>query len=348
MTDILSEREKVVLKMIVEEYIRTSEPVGSRFVSKNSLLGLSPASIRNVMSDLEDKDMIKQTYVSSGRVPSDSGLRYYVDKLISIKPLNISNFDNILKSKRLNVKNIFEELTLKLGEMTNSIGFVVSPKLDNMFLKHIEFIKLNRDNLLAVIVTKSGIVHNVIVETDEMISDSELSMMVNFLNEHFKDKSLLDLRSSLSKELLKEREHIDSVYSKLEKVGSTIFDGVDNEYDLIIHGINNIVDQPEFARDIDTLKKLLDVFDSKKKMLEILNKLTSKNSVKIFIGSEIGESIAEELGVVMTEYHRGANVVGMLGVIGPKRMRYPEVLPIVDYTSKLITNILTEIGGDDD
>lgn len=348
MTDILNEREKVVLKMIVEEYIRTSEPVGSRFVSKNSLLGLSPASIRNVMSDLEDKDMIKQTYISSGRVPSDNGLRYYVDRLISIKPVNMENFNISFKGKRLNVKNMFEELTLKLGEMTHSIGFVVFPKLDNMFLKHIDFIKLNRDNLLAIIVTKSGIVHNVIVEVDEVISDSELSIMVNFLNEHFKDKSLSELRSSLSKELLKEREHIGSIYAKLEKVGMNVFDSVDDEYDLIIHGINNIVDQPEFVRDMDTLKRLLDMFDSKKKMLEIINKLTSKNSVKIFIGSEIGESIAEELGVVMTDYYKGANVVGMLGVIGPKRMRYPEVLPIVDYTSKLITNILREIGGDDD
>lgn len=348
MTDILNEREKIVLKMIVEEYIRTSEPVGSRFISKNSTLGLSPASIRNVMSDLEEKELIKQTYVSSGRIPSDTGFRYYVDRLISIKPVDTGIFDSIVKSKRINVKNIFEELTQKIGEMTNSIGFVAFPKLDNMFLKHIEFIKLNKDNLLAIIVAKSGIVHNVILEADGEIKDNELVQISNFLNEHFKDKSLSELRRTLSQEISKEREKIGDFYSKLDII-PTILEGIGDDYEIILHGINNIVNQPEFIRDINMLKELLDMFESKKRILQILNKLASKNSVKIFIGSEIGDKFTEELGIVMTEYSKGSNIIGMLGVIGPKRMRYPEVLPLVDYTSKLISNILTEkTGGDDE
>lgn len=348
MDDILNEREKIVLKMIVEEYIRTSEPVGSRFVSKHSPLGLSPASIRNVMSDLEEKDMIKQTYVSSGRVPSDTGLRYYVDRLISIQPFNEAELAKIISNRRLNIKTVFEDITQKLGELTNSVGFVVSPKLDSSFLKHIEFIKLNRETILAIIVTRAGIVHNVIIDSDMDIKENELIMMSNFLNKNFVNKSLTELKNALYQDMLADRDKISDIYNKMLTIGRTTFEGIDDEYEIVLHGINNIVAQPEFKKDLDTLKELLDIFESKKRMLNILNKLMSKHGIKIFIGSEIGDKVAEELGVVLTDYKRGNNVVGMLGVIGPKRMRYPQVLPIVDYTSKLITNILTEIGGDDE
>jgi len=348
MDDILNDREKIVLKMIVEEYIRTSEPVGSRFVSKHSPLGLSPASIRNVMSDLEEKDMIKQTYISSGRVPSDAGFRYYVDRLISIQPFNEEELKNIVLNKRGNIKTVFQDITHKLGELTNSVGFVVSPRINSSFLKHIEFVRLNKDSVLAIIVTKSGIVHNVIVETDGNITDSELTMMSNFLNINFENRSLGDLRTALYQEILIDRERISSIYNKMISIGRSTFEGIEDEYEVLLHGINNIVAQPEFKKDLDTLKELLNIFESKKRMLDILNKLISKHGIKIFIGSEIGDKVAQELGIVLTDYKRGDTIVGMLGVIGPKRMRYPQVLPIVDYTSKLITNILTEIGGDDE
>lgn len=348
MDDILNEREKIVLKMIVEEYIRTSEPVGSRFVSKHSPLGLSPASIRNVMSDLEEKDMIKQTYVSSGRVPSDLGLRYYVDRLISIQPFDVEELNSVIGQRKLNIKSVFDTVTQKLGELTNSVGFVVSPKLNSSYLKHIEFIRLNRESILAIIVTRAGIVHNVILETDGDIRDNELVMMSNFLNQNFVNKSLSELKEALYQEMIDDKDRISDIYNKMLNIGRATFEGVDDDYEIVLHGINNIIAQPEFKKDLDTLKELLDIFESKKRMLNILNKLISRHGIKIFIGSEIGERVAEELGVVLTDYRRGDNIVGMLGVIGPKRMRYPQVLPIVDYTSKLITNILTEIGGDDE
>ncbi|MCX8083643.1 MAG: heat-inducible transcriptional repressor HrcA [Calditerrivibrio sp.] len=348
MNDILNEREKIVLKMIVEEYIRTSEPVGSRFISKHSPLGLSPASIRNVMSDLEDKDMIKQTYISSGRVPSDTGLRYYVDKLISIKPFNENQIKDVLVGKRLNLKSVFDDITKKLGELTNSVGFVVSPKLNSSFLKHIEFIKLNKDSILAIIVTRAGIVHNIIIESENEIKENELTMISNYLNKNFSNRSLGELKDALRQEMLNDKEKIQMVYNKMLSLSKLVFEGIDDEYEIILHGINHIVTQPEFKKDLDTLKELLEILESKQKILDILNKLVTRHGIKIFIGSEIGDKVAQELGVVLTEYKRGSNIIGMLGVIGPKRMRYPEVLPIVDYTSKLITNILTEIGGDDE
>ncbi|MEF3255481.1 MAG: heat-inducible transcriptional repressor HrcA, partial [Deferribacterales bacterium] len=291
MDQFLNEREQIVLKMIVEEYIRTSEPVGSRYISKYSDLGLSPASIRNVMSDLEDKNMIKQTYISSGRIPSDLGFRYYVEKLITYKPFDRAVFDTILRNKKRNVKTLFEKLTQTLSDMTNTVSFVVFPKLDNMYLKHIEFIRLNKENILAVIVTKAGIVHNVILEVDQSISDGELVAIANFLNEHFKDKSLMELKNYLFGELKRDRERIGNLYDKLKKIGSSVFQNDEQGYEVVIHGLNHIVDQPEFKRDVDNLKNLLDIFESKQKMLQILNKLSSQNSVKIFIGSEIGEAI---------------------------------------------------------
>ncbi len=344
----LTKREETVLRIIVDEYINSSQPVGSRYVSKTGLLILSPASIRNIMSDLEEKGFIVQPYTSSGRVPTDSGFKYYIDKFIAISDENINNvkkeFQNL---DAANVREMFDNISRKLGDLTHSIGFVLSPKLNTMYLKHIEFLKLNAETVLTVIVTKSGIVHNMLMEVDESIKENDLVRVSNYLNEKFMNKTLLQIQKQLVDEMEDKKNKVNELTEKVIKVSENLFKNSDFGSEIILHGTSNIIGQPEF-KDVEKLKDFLNAFEEKHFAYQILEKCMNENGVKIFIGSDFGEEKINELGLVAKPYLRDDNIVGTLGVIGPKRMKYPEVIPIVDFTAEIITNILKKLGGSND
>jgi len=344
----LRKREETVLRIIVDEYINSSQPVGSRYVSKTGLLRLSPASIRNIMSDLEEKGFIVQPYTSSGRVPTDSGFKYYIDKFIAISDENINNvkkeFQNL---DAANVREMFDNISRKLGDLTHSIGFVLSPKLNTMYLKHIEFLKLNAETVLTVIVTKSGIVHNMLMEVDESIKENDLVRVSNYLNEKFMNKTLLQIQKQLVDEMEDKKNKVNELTEKVIKVSENLFKNSDFGSEIILHGTSNIIGQPEF-KDVEKLKDFLNAFEEKHFAYQILEKCMNENGVKIFIGSDFGEEKINELGLVAKPYLRDDNIVGTLGVIGPKRMKYPEVIPIVDFTAEIITNILKKLGGSND
>lgn len=341
----LTSREETVLKIIVDEYINSSQPVGSRYVSKTGVLNLSPASIRNIMSDLEEEGYIVQPHTSSGRVPTDSGFKYYIDKFITVSDEHISNikmeFQNL---DAANVREMFDSISRKIGEITKSIGFVISPKLNTMYLKHIEFLRLNAETVLTIIVTKSGIVHNMLMEIDESIKDNDLVRVSNYLNDKFQNKTLLQIQNQLMDEMEDKKNKVNELTEKVIKISENLFRNADFGSEIILHGTSNIIGQPEF-KDVDKLKDFLNAFEEKHFAYQILEKCMNENGVKIFIGSDFGEEKISELGLVAKPYLREDNVVGTLGVIGPKRMKYPEIIPIVDFTAEIITNLLKKLGG---
>lgn len=342
----LTEREAKVLKIVVDEYINTSNPVGSRYIAKNSDINLSPASIRNIMADLEDKGFIKHTHSSSGRVPTDLGFRYYVDQFVVLDKSVINKIKDIENVSPQNMDYLFKEISKKLGEVSHSIGFVVSPKLNTMYLKHIEFIKLNKENILCIIVTKSGIVHNLIIRVDKKYTESELLVVSNYLNTHFINKSLLEIKQKLFNDMSEKKQHFDEVFQNVKYLAEKFLSNSDFGGEIVSYGTQNIINLPEF-RDSESLKKLLAFFEEKTLIYEIVEKCIKEPTVKIFIGSEITDSNSD-LSLVTKPYKRDDKIIGTLGVIGPKRMRYPEIIPVVDYTAEIISKLLSEIGGIDE
>lgn len=339
----LTEREAKVLKIIVDEYINTSTPVGSRYIAKNSDLSLSPASIRNIMSDLEEKGFITHTHTSSGRIPTDLGFRYYVDQFIVFDKNVINKIKDIENVSPRNIEYFFKAVSRKLGEVSQSVGFVVSPKLNTMYLKHIEFIRLNKENILCIIVTKSGIVHNLILRVDRKYTDSDLTIVSNYLNDHFSNKSLLEIKQKLFDDINEKKEYFDEVVSNVRYLTEKFLSSNDFGGEIVSYGTQNIINLPEF-KDSESLKKLLTFFEEKTLIYEIVEKCIKEPTVKIFIGSEITDE-NNDFSIVTKPYKRDDKIIGTLGVIGPKRMRYPEVIPIVDYTAEIISRLLNEIGG---
>lgn len=340
----LSEREELVLRTIIEEYVDTSEPVGSRNVSKVGPLKMSPATIRNIMSDLVEKGFIAQPHTSAGRVPTDSGYRYYIDKLVTVQNISqdlMMSLNSELTVEPVNVMNMFKHFSKKLGEMTNSMGFVVSPKMNSIKLKHIEFIKINKDTILAIIVAKTGMVQNVLLNNLSNITEEELISMSNYINYNYSDINIEDIRLELIKELQLATGDLRNLSEKFVTVSEAVFQSQVFDEEFIMEGTKNIVNTPEL-RETGKLSDVLQTFEEKRNICSLLDRCMKEDSVQIFVGSEIGLENTEELGIVIKPYHRGGNIVGTMGVIGPKRMKYSQVASIVDYSSKIISKILTD------
>lgn len=340
----LNEREELVLRTIIDEYVNTSEPVGSRNVSKVGPLKMSPATIRNIMSDLVDKGFIAQPHTSAGRVPTDSGYRYYIDKFIGMEHVSGELMENIRREFNIdpvNMMNLFRHFSRKLGDMTNSIGFVVSPKMNSINLKHIEFVRINRENILAIIVAQTGIVQNVLINACNDITDDDLVKMSNYINHNYVGYSLNSVHQMLMKELHDTKGEIRKLADKTKKLSEAVFKSSVFDEEIIFEGTRNIIDIPEL-RDSGKLSDVLQAFDEKRNICSLLDGCMKEDCVQIFIGSEIGLENTEELGMVIKPYHRGGNIIGTLGVIGPKRMRYSKVVSIVDYSADLISKMLSD------
>lgn len=345
----LNEREELVLRTIIDEYAGTGEPVGSRNVSELGPLKMSPATIRNIMSDLVDKGYIIQPHTSAGRIPTDTGYRYYIDKFVSMESLSpefIKDIHDQMRFDPINVMNLFRSFSKKLGDMTNSVGFIVSPKLNSTYMRHIEFVRLNKETVLAVLVTKSGMVQNMLVPMDDTVSESELTRMGNFLNEHYVDMSMSEIRRELFDSLLEKRGEIVTLIENTRRVGKVIFDSPVFDEEFIFDGTKNIVDMPEL-KDSGKLLEVLKTFEEKRNIFGLLDSCMVSDNVHVFVGSEIGIKNIEEMGMVIKPYHRGGKIIGTLGVIGPKRMKYPQVVSIVDYSSQIISRMLSEYYGGD-
>ena len=340
----LNEREELVLRTIIDEYIDTSEPVGSRNVSKVGPLKMSPATIRNIMSDLVDKGFIVQPHTSAGRVPTDSGYRYYIEKLVEIQNISPDFMEDIQRQMSidpLNVMNLFRHFSKKLGEMTHAVGFIVSPKMNSISLKHIEFIRINKETVLAIIVAKTGMVQNVFINVDSTITDNDLVHMANFINTNYEGLSLYEVQHKILQELHNEKGEIRSLLEQAAKLSQQVFKSGVFDEEFIFEGMKYIIDTPELRQN-GRLIDVLQAFEEKHHLCSLLEGCMKEDSVQIFIGSEIGLDNTEDLGMVIKPYHRGGKIVGTMGVIGPKRMRYSNVVSIVDYSSKIISKMLND------
>ena len=337
----LTSRMKEVLRIVIEDYILTAEPVSSMTISKKSDLHLSPATIRNIMSDLEEMGLLFQRHTSAGRVATEKGFRFYVDYILDIHELSGAEKMDI-RSKyptyQPEGKDLFRETCRILSASSHCLGVVWAPRLSQLVLQHIEFVKLRKNLTLAILVSTTGIVQNRIIEMDEDLSQSDLDHLSNVLNGVLMGLTLQQVREKLLDQMRMEKNAYDRLFQQAIKLGEQALSSFD-ETDVFIEGRTHILSEPEFGN-ISIMTDLFRAFEEKATMVKLLDKCMALRRVQISIGSESQVQEMETCSLVTSTYGCEGRIWGALGVIGPRRMNYSRIIPLVDYSAKLLSEIL--------
>ena len=334
----LSDRAQLLLKMLVERYIVGGQPVGSRALSRYSGLDLSPASIRNVMADLEDLGFIASPHTSAGRVPTARGYRFFVDTLLTLRPLDtveISHLEEQLHPD--NTQKLVASASQILSDLTRFAGVVVTPRRSAGF-RHIEFLKLSEKRILLILVTPDGDVQNRIIFTDRSYSPSELTEAGNILNQNYVGLTFEEVKKRVNEELKELHEDMTRLMTAALDAGSQA--ASESSEELVISGESNLLGVQELSSNMTSLRRLFDLFERKATLLQLLDISSHAHGVQIFIGGESGLTPLDECSVVTAPYEADGKVVGTVGVIGPTRMAYERIIPIVDITAKLLSSAL--------
>lgn len=338
----LSERNKKILEAIIEDYIVTAEPVGSRAVTRRHGLNLSPATVRNAMADLEEMGFLTSPHTSAGRVPTDQAYRFYVDSLLAVGRIDKAERERIRKrysGAGRDMGAVLHETSRLLSTVSHYMGIVLAPRFSSTTLRHIEFVKLGGRRILAILVADTGAVQNRLIESEEEFTDSDLARMSNYLNELLQGLPVAQVRSRILEEMRSEKILYDTLFSRALRLSEQTI--VESGAQIFVEGQTNILDQPEFA-DVGRMKEVFRAFEEKSQLVDLLDRCMSAQGVQIFIGSETHLRQMEGLSVITSTYVSGKNTLGVLGVIGPTRMGYGKVIPIVDYTAKLVSKLLED------
>jgi len=342
--DSLSEREKEILRATIEGYISSGEPVGSRSISKKYGFNLSSASIRNIMADLEEKGYLSQPHTSAGRVPTDRGYRCYVDTLIERFRLTKAEEARIEKSYPPyggEAEDIMRSTSKVLSAHSRYIGMVFAPKIRNEQFKRIEFIHLQGDRILVVLVSQSGMVIHRVIHIDEVMNQDQLVRISAYLNEVLGGLTLEEVRRLILSRMAEEKLLYDDLVRNAVKLGQKAFEGTE-EGDFYVGGAANLVNQPEFT-DIERIRSVFSAFEEKSRLVKILDECLRQHSLSVIIGSENRAVEIQDCSLVTCPYCYRDLPVGILGVLGPKRMEYPRIMSLVEYTAKLVSRMLTKM-----
>ncbi len=336
----LNQRAQILLKTLVERYISEGHPVGSRSLSKFSGLDLSPATIRNVMADLEEMGFVTSPHTSSGRVPTPQGYRLFVDSLLVVKPLDSIEIhhleDQLPPNNPSRLINMASEL---LSELTHFAGVVATPKRSSTVFRYIEFMTLSEKRVLLIIVTPEGDVQNRVLFTDRIYTQTELVEAANFINQNYAGCALSEVRSRLKNELKKLHHDMTNLMTAAIEAGSEAI--IESNETMVVTGERRLLDVQDLSSNMASLKKLFSLFERKTALLRLLDFSRQAQGVQIFIGGESGALTLDEFSVVTAPYEVDGKIVGTVGVVGPTRMAYERVIPIVDVTAKLLSSALS-------
>jgi heat-inducible transcriptional repressor len=341
--DGLTERAQLLLKALIENYIRDGQPVGSRTLSRDSGLSLSSATIRNVMADLEDLGYVASPHTSAGRIPTDKGYRFFVDTLLKLKPLRHEEIEEIerrLGSDAANGRSLVQTVSQMLSNVTHMAGLVTLPNPNYVALSQIEFIALSENRALAIMVMSNREVQNRVVQLDRYYSTEELRRAANYLNEAFAGRSLPDVRAQLLGQLQETRQHMNQLMQDAIQMAQKVLDAEpEGRVEYVIAGETNLMGFAELSN-VDRLRRLFEAFNEKHDILRLLDSCLRADGIQIFIGQESGYRILDDISVVTAPYMLDNRVVGVLGIIWPTRMAYERVIHIVDVTAKLLGSAL--------
>ena len=338
----LSERGKNILQALIDYYIATAQPVGSRVLANKFGLGISPATIRNSMQDLEEMGLVKQPHTSAGRVPTDTGYRVYVDELLELEDLGVSEKRKIEEEISVDytaVEELLEQTARALGNVSQELGVILSPRFDKGILTRIDLIPVAEKKILVVLAVKSGLIKTILLEAESNLETLSLERTQSILNERLCGLSLREIIDSME-ERLKDSSDADAKLLKLFLDSKETLLTFQETEQLHLGGTTNMVHQPEF-KDKDTLSSFIALLEEKKILTELVSTKGINKGIAITIGKELERGEVQSLSLVTSRYQAG-EVSGTIGIIGPTRMRYGKLVSLVDYTAKLLSKILSE------
>ncbi|MGB5831080.1 MAG: heat-inducible transcriptional repressor HrcA [Thiohalocapsa sp.] len=339
----ISDRALHFLKALIERHIRDGQPVGSRTLAKDTGLDLSPATVRNVMSDLEDLGLVSSPHTSAGRVPTVSGYRLFVDSLLTVLPVEDQELEALRSgfSGSDDTKALIESASQLLSGVTHMAGMVMVPRHERDLFRQIEFLPLSDTRVLAILVTGEGEVHNRVIHTDKECSPSQLVQAGNYLTEMFTGQDMREVRRRLVEDLKRTHRTMDELMLRAVEMAQRVVESAEHKDDLLIAGQTNLMEFEELAS-VERLKSLFDAFSEKRQILDLLDRCIEADGVQIFIGNESGYQLLDDCSLVTTTYRVENQTLGVLGVIGPTRMDYQRVIPVVDVTARLLAAALRQ------
>lgn len=336
-TKLISERAQHLLKALVGRYVRDGQPVSSRTLARDAGLDLSPATVRNVMADLEDLKLVCSPHTSAGRIPTLLGYRFFVDSLLTIESLDSSEVQRLRQQldPDKNTQGLLESASTLLSEVTQLASVVMLPRREHITLRQVEFLGLSENRVLVILVMNEREVQNRIIYTERHYSSAELQQAANYLNALFAGQDLHHVKERLLKEMNEAREHMNRMMLVAVEMAGKAFSDEPRGDDYVVAGQTNLLSKADNVN-LDTLRQLFEAFNQKRDILHLLDQCLKAQGLQIFIGSESGYEVLKDYSVITSPYAVDGQVAGVLGVIGPTRMLYERVIPIVDITAKLL------------
>ncbi len=339
----MDDRSRTLLKALVEHYIADGQPVGSRALSKFSGLDLSPATIRNVMADLEEAGFVASPHTSAGRIPTSRGYRLFVDSLLTVQPLEARQMGAMEEALHGQPNSqIIASASQLLSGLTRFAGVVMAPRRTASRIRQVEFLSLSEKRILLIIVTMDGDVQNRILSTERGYSPAELVTAANYLNQNFGGMDFEQIRHRLTQEIQQLRDDIKPLMTLALEAGDAALSESPAPY--VISGEKNLLDVEELSSNMKRLRELFDLFEQRSSLMRLLDVSNKAEGVQIYIGGESGIAPLDECSVIAAPYSVDGQVVGSVGVIGPTRMAYERVIPIVDITARLLSSALSQQG----
>lgn len=337
----LPDRSLHLFRLLVEKFILDGQPVGSRTLARESDYDLSPATIRNVMSDLEEMGYLQSPHTSAGRIPTVKGYRLFVDTLLQVNALNQQEIDRIAEELGAisDTQSLLQRTSNMLSDITHLAGIVMLPRQENQALKHVEFVSLGDNRILVILVINDCEIQNRIIHTARVYTPSELQEASNYLNELFAGKDMKAIREEILRELKRMKENVNEIMQTAIEMAQQAFMSGSTHDDYVLAGQTNLMDVAELC-DVDRLKKLFNSFNQKRDILHLLEQSIYAKGLQIFIGEEAGYDVLHNCSVVTSPYEVDGQILGVLGVIGPTRMQYQRVIPIVDVTARMLGTAL--------
>jgi len=345
MTHALDERSQTILLELIRDHIEKAEPVGSRSLSKSHFKNLSPATIRNVMSDLEEMGYLHQPHRSAGRVPTDQGYRFFVNHIIdfpTLENLNIPSNPDKPVNKKQSFDELLETACTQVSESSHQTGLVMLPSFSNTRFHHIQFTKVGLQEALAVFYSELGVMQNKIIPIESDVSQEQLTSISKYLNNEFSGKTIKSIRSELVHRIQNEKEHYDQLTKKAIALSTQVFKEEDQSENLLVEGRLNILDQPEFTVDLEKIKALFKTLEEKSKLIKLLDLCLQQDGLTVLIGEENSDEEMNGCSLIANNYGLGDDKMGTIAVFGPKRMDYRNIISVVNHTAKKVSKLLSE------
>ena len=332
----VSERSQLVLKMLVERYLSDGSPVASKALAGAPGVQVSPATVRNIMADLETKGLVHSPHTSSGKVPTNPGLRFFVDSLISVQPLTEDRVADLRQglSPDMSASELVDAASHMLSQVTRMAGVVTLPKLETVELRQVEFLPLSGDRVLVILVLNEREVQNRVIRTEKSYSQTDLNQAANFINRHYAGQSLSSVREALFMSMESDKNDMTSILEAAMDVAGKALEpeGDDKTKDgLKVSGERNLA-----TAEPETMHRMFEAFSEKGRILHLLDQALDSDGIQLFIGEESGYKLLDEMSLITSPYEVNGQVAGVLGVIGPTRMAYQDVIPLVDVTARLL------------